>query len=66
MNIAYLIEMEGGPAAFSRRTGIPIRTVEDWKASRRKCADYWVRILAEWLEMHNNQVEPDKTERKNK
>ena len=49
MSIAEIIKREGGPAAFSRRTGIPIRTVEDWKAGRRKCADYWVRILAEWI-----------------
>ena len=59
MTIAKLIEREGGPAAFSRRTGIPLRTVEDWKSGRRKCAYYWVRILAEWLDLPNdtNQAE---------
>jgi hypothetical protein len=53
MTIAEIIERDGGPTAFSRRTGIPLRTVEDWKAGRRKCADYWVQILAEWLDRPN-------------
>jgi DNA-binding transcriptional regulator YiaG len=50
MTIDKLIEREGGPTAFSRRTGIPLRTVENWKSGARKCADYWVRILTEWLD----------------
>lgn len=53
MTISKLIEREGGNAAFSRRTGIPLRTVEDWKSGRRPCAAHWVRILSEWLDLPN-------------
>jgi len=54
MTITELIEEVGGNAAFSRRTGIPLRTVEDWKSGRRKCTNYWVKILAEWLDLPND------------
>ncbi len=49
--IKELIEREGGPAAFSRETGIPLRTVEDWKAGRRKPPAWLVPILDEWLKV---------------
>lgn len=59
MSIDKLIEREGGPAAFARETGIPLRTVENWKAGTRQCADYWVRILDEWLIQQNDKISGD-------
>lgn len=51
MEIAKIIEREGGPAAFSRLTGIPLRTVEDWKAGKRSPPAWLVPILNDWLKM---------------
>lgn len=33
-------------AEFSRRYGIPLRTIEDWEAGRRVPPDYLVRLIA--------------------
>jgi len=43
------IEQAGGPAAFSRRTGIPLRTVENWKYAKRSPPTWLVPILSDWL-----------------
>lgn len=32
-------------AEFSRIYGIPVRTLEDWEAGKRKCPDYVVSLL---------------------
>ena len=47
MNIADLIEREGGNASFSRAFGIPLKTVEHWKSGRREPPEYNVRIYDE-------------------
>jgi hypothetical protein len=44
-----LIDDNNGPTAFSRLTGIPLRTVEDWKAGRRKPPPWLVPILSDWI-----------------
>ena len=35
---------------FSEHTGIPVRTLEDWEASRRTPPDYIPRLIASQLE----------------
>lgn len=45
-DIGKLIQAAGGPAAFARRLGIPIRTVEDWRAGRRKPPRWLPPIIA--------------------
>lgn len=35
---------------FSARTGIPVRTLEDWEAGRRTPPDYIPRLIAYQLE----------------
>ena len=35
---------------FSEHTGIPVRTLEDWEASRRTPPDYIPRLIAYQLE----------------
>lgn len=35
---------------FSERTGIPVRTLEDWEAGRRKPPEYIPRLIAYQLE----------------
>ena len=37
-------------AELSRRYGIPVRTLEDWKAGRRKAPEYVLNLLARCLE----------------
>lgn len=32
-------------AEFSRAYGIPVRTLEDWEAEKRKCPDYVTKLL---------------------
>ena len=48
MTIARLIEEAGGNAAFSRELGIPLKTVEGWKAGKH-CADYNVAAYKKTL-----------------
>ena len=45
MTIAELIEREGGATAFSRKTGIPLRTSEDWKWEKRKPPKWLLPLL---------------------
>lgn len=45
-SIAEIIERDGGNAAFSRLTGIPVRTVQDWKLGKR-VPPGWVLPLLE-------------------
>ena len=48
MTIAELIEREGGPTAFARKTGCPQRTAESWASdadSGRKPAGWLVPVL---------------------
>ena len=33
-------------AEFSRAYGIPVRTLEDWEAEKRKCPDYVTKLLS--------------------
>ena len=35
---------------FSKRTGIPVRTLEDWEAGRRKPPEYIPRLISYQLE----------------
>lgn len=51
MTIGEIIDREGGATAFSRKTGIPLRTSEDWKAGRRSPPAWLVPILNDWLKM---------------
>lgn len=32
-------------AEFSRIYGVPVRTLEDWEAEKRKCPDYLIELL---------------------
>lgn len=32
-------------AEFSKRLGIPYRTIQDWEAGRRSCAGYIVELI---------------------
>lgn len=36
--------------ALAKKFGIPLRTVQDWHAGRRKTHDYVVRMIIEILE----------------
>ena len=49
-DIAKLIESSGlTQKAFADRFGIPLRTVEDWKAGRRKPPEYLPKLIEEIL-----------------
>jgi hypothetical protein len=50
MTISELIEREGGSTAFSRKTGIPLRTSEDWKWGKRKPPKWLLPLLVLALE----------------
>jgi len=56
--IQKLIEEAGGSAAFARLCGIPLRTVENWKAGTRRPSPWEVRIIEDWIktkqESHNS------------
>ena len=41
---------------FSNHIGIPIRTVEDWEAGRRKMPDYVLRLLTYKIEIQQNKT----------
>ena len=36
---------------FSRYIGIPLRTLEEWEAGRRKMPDYVLRLIAYYTKM---------------
>jgi len=38
--------------AFSEKTGIPLRTMEDWEAGRRKPPEYVTKFMAYWVRMN--------------
>lgn len=38
---------------FSRHTGIPVRTLEDWEAGRRTPPDYIPRLISYQLKYEN-------------
>ena len=40
-------------AAFSQKYAIPIRTLEDWEAGKRKCPDYLVMLLDKAVQTDN-------------
>lgn len=46
MTVREMRELLGlSRAAFSRIYKIPVRTLEDWEAGRRKCPDYVLHLL---------------------
>ncbi|MFQ7618330.1 helix-turn-helix domain-containing protein [[Clostridium] scindens] len=46
MTVREMRELLGlSRAAFSRIYKIPVRTLEDWEAGRRKCPDYVLYLL---------------------
>lgn len=56
MTIAELIKREGGPAAFARKTRIPLRTVENWKAGKCSPPKWLPEKLEFWLN-HANKAD---------
>ncbi len=46
---------------FAESLGIPLRTVEDWEAGRRKMPDYVLRLLA--YKIHSENPENPKSAR---
>ena len=50
---------------FSRYMGIPLRTLEEWEAGRRKMPDYVLRLIAyyvktqKWLKENGIELEGD-------
>jgi DNA-binding transcriptional regulator YiaG len=50
--IAQICERYGlSQTALSKRFGIPLRTVQDWHAGRRKAPDYVINMIQELLEL---------------
>lgn len=43
--------MDMNRSEFSRYIDIPIRTLEEWEAGRRKMPDYVLRLLAYYIRM---------------
>ena len=41
---------------FSQHTGIPVRTLEDWEASRRTPPEYIPRLIAYQLKCHHGST----------
>lgn len=41
-------------AEFSRLTGIPIRTLEDWDAGRRNPAPWLTNMIIEYIKMRRS------------
>lgn len=48
-----LIEKHGGQASFSRKTGIPLRTVENWKYGKATPPCWLYEKLEFWLTYAN-------------
>ena len=48
---------------FSKHTGIPVRTIEDWEAGRRTPPEYIPRLIAYQLE-YEKLTKKGKTEKK--
>lgn len=49
---------------FSNYTGIPVRTLEDWEAGRRRPPEYIPRLLAYQIKFENNFTEKKKSKEK--
>ena len=50
--IARICEDYGlSQTALAKRFGIPLRTVQDWHAGRRKAPDYVVAMIQELLDL---------------
>lgn len=49
---------------FSNHTGIPVRTLEDWEAGRRRPTEYIPRLLAYQIKFENNFTEKKKSKEK--
>lgn len=50
--IAEICERYGlSQTALAKRFGIPLRTVQDWHAGRRKAPDYVVAMIQELLDL---------------
>ena len=49
-SIREIIIENGGSTVFSKLMGIPLRTVEDWKAEKRHPPEWVVRLIVESLE----------------
>lgn len=45
---------------FAKAHGIPLRTVEDWEAGRRKMPDYLLRLLSYRIRMEGNSIKNNK------
>ena len=41
---------------FAKKQGIPLRTIEDWEAGRRKMPDYLLRLLAYKINIEQNAI----------
>jgi len=48
-DLTDMIDEGGGATSISRALGIPLRTVEDWKAGRRHPPDWLPPLLANAL-----------------
>ena len=40
-------------AEFARQQGIPLRTIEEWEAGRRKMPEYVLRLLAYKIQLES-------------
>ena len=49
---------------FSNHTGIPVRTLEDWEAGRRRPPEYIPRLLSYQIKFENNFTEKKKSKEK--
>ena len=56
MTVREMRELLGlSRAAFSRVYKIPVRTLEDWEAGRRKCPDYVLYLLGRCVKEDNEK-----------
>lgn len=52
MTIKEIREFSGlSRAEFSRKYNIPVRSLEDWEAGRRKCPEYLPQLLERVVKM---------------
>lgn len=50
-------EMNLNRTAFAEYMGIPLRTIEEWEAGRRKMPDYVLRLIAYYVRMEKLREE---------
>lgn len=54
-------ELEMNRTEFSRYVGIPLRTLEEWEAGRRRMPDYVLRLIVYYTKMerflYENEIE---------